>query len=93
MAELPVSGGQIRISFDSKKISVAYKGAGSLSLSFEWDPAKSAFASATPDRVSYKWNGLEYSAAILRGSAEATAKGWKAVADKGNLVLDLAQPV
>jgi len=93
IAELPVSGGQIRIAFDSKKISVTYKGAGSLSLAFEWDPAKSAFASATPDRASYKWNGLEYSAALLRGSAEATSRGWKAAADKGSIVLELAQPV
>ncbi len=89
------NGGTLHVTFEPSKISIRLTPThrGPLSLSFEWDPAKAALTEARPQRVLFRQGRFEYGLEILRGVASRTVDGWTVTEDKGEISLQLAQPI
>ena len=85
------SGRVVSIQFSERDIAIVASSVGTLSLSFEWDPAKSALRQVEPQRVTYYWEGLDYAVDILAGKAEARQNGWLATPTKDVIKLGLSQ--
>jgi len=92
VVELPVVGGRtLSVSFEERQIKVALTPAdGSFAVSFEWEPAKAAFVKTDADKAAYRWQGFDYAVSVS-GKAESSATGWSVRADKGEIILRLAQ--
>ncbi|CAN5673415.1 hypothetical protein BH11ARM2_BH11ARM2_01170 [soil metagenome] len=62
-----------------------------MSVSFRWDPAKTALVDVQPWRIVYRWQGFDYAIALSTGTAEKTESGWKATGGKQAVAFQLAQ--
>jgi hypothetical protein len=80
VVELPVGEGRIlHLRFDERTVRLRLSATdhAALTVSFEWDPSKAALVGVSPQRVSYRWQGFEYSVGIEGGEAVAAPNGWK----------------
>jgi hypothetical protein len=79
------SGWAIILTFDEREIAFQARSTdfdlSEFGIVFRWDPKKSSLIQVTPKEVFYRFQGLEYSIKILKGTAQQSGDGWKAVAD------------
>lgn len=92
LVELPLTDGRtLRVRFEERLFSAWIESAATpLTLSFEWDPAKSALVGVEPQRVAYRWQNHDYSVRVS-GAARSTPHGWTAVGERGRVALHMAQ--
>lgn len=89
VVELPLQGGAtLRVRFDERSIVLTLSG---LTLSFEWDPAKSSLREVQPERASYRVGDFDYSVGVSGGVASPTANGWRIAGSGGEIRLMLSQ--
>ncbi len=93
LIELPVTQDRtLHLRFDEQALSIHLTPAlpKPLSIQFEWDPSKSTLKEVHSDRVTYHWQGLDYSVSTA-GLSEATSDGWSVSNGSKPIVLGLAQ--
>jgi hypothetical protein len=92
IVDLPVQGGQVLVvRFDEKGMLVRLSSNVALTLSFEWDPAKTALVAVQAKRAAYRTQGFDYAVDVIDGLAKATPDGWTVVGEKGSVSLQMAQ--
>jgi hypothetical protein len=94
LAQLPVGEGRVlHVRFDEKKISCTITPASdaAFTLSFEWDPTKTAMTEVMPRYVSYRWQGFDYRVTVEDGQATAAANGWIVTGTAQGITLLTAQ--
>ncbi len=86
-------GSTLSIHFEEESIVVSIKPATTerLSLSLEWDPAKSSLANVQPKRAEYVWQEFRYGVSADSATLEQTSGGWSATASGKSFRLNLAQ--
>lgn len=90
--DLPLEGERtLHVRFDEREISFSLSPSAVLTLSFEWDPAKSALEEVLPSQIRYRWQGFDYAVEVVRGEAKATANGWTVEAGGRGIALRMAQ--
>jgi hypothetical protein len=84
-------GRVVHVRFGERTIRVNATGARDvgLALAFVWEPSKAALAAVAPDKVSYRWQGIDYGVRVLGGSARATKEGWMLEGDGSEIGLDM----
>lgn len=76
IVDLPVTGGRtLRVRFDESALSVELKPVGSLVLSFEWDPSRSAFLDVVASKAKFRFAGFGYEVEV-RGAPAKAERGW-----------------
>jgi hypothetical protein len=89
--DLPVSKGAVHVRFDERGIRISVSPTGALSLSFEWDGARSTFKDIQGNLIRYRQSGFDYAIEVEQGDAVATDRGWMAKDGRGVIRIRLAQ--